>query len=213
MGMASLFDKFDQVRVINLPQRLDRRRAMEREFSKVGLTNEKYDFFSAIKPVHKGDFTSIGARGCYESHLNILKEANAAQHSVLIMEDDCAFAIDAARDPFSGDWEIFYGGYYPADPKNLYESDIIGSHMMGFSRDGVSMAADYLENLSYEGIHPPIDAAYVWFRRANPQVRSHFAVPPVARQRRSRSDVADLKLYDRLPIVKSAVNAIRAWRD
>lgn len=211
--MVFLFDKFDQVRIVNLPQRRDRRRAMEREFSKVGLSSERYEFFSAIKPVHKGDFTSVGARGCYESHLSILREAKAAQHSVLIVEDDCVFDINAASDIFSGDWKILYGGYYPADPENLHQSDIIGSHMMGFSQEGVSIIADYLGNLSYEGIHPPIDAAYVWFRRANPHVRTNFAVPPLARQRRSRSDVADLKLYDRLPIVKNAVNAIRAWRD
>lgn len=211
--MASLFDEFDEIKVVNLPERRDRRRALERELQSLGLSSSRVQFFSAIRPASKGEFSSIGARGCYESHLQILREARESGRSVLILEDDCTFDLDALECVTPMTWDIFYGGYYPADPTDLATSDIIGSHMMGFSREGASMVANYLENLTHEGIHPPIDGAYVWFRRANPWVRTHFAVPPIARQRRSRSDIADLKLYDRLPVIKSLANALRSWRD
>ncbi|HAX77040.1 MAG TPA: LPS biosynthesis glycosyltransferase, partial [Cyanobacteria bacterium UBA11372] len=45
--------------------------------------------FPAIRPDDAGDFPSIGARGCFESHLAILKQALADRLSnVLIVEDD-----------------------------------------------------------------------------------------------------------------------------
>lgn len=81
---------------------------------------------------------------------------------------------------------------------------------MGFSREGAKLVNAYLEQLEYDGIHPPIDAAYIWYRRAYPHVRTHFAVPPLAGQRSSRSDIADLKWFDRYPVFRSLANSLRA---
>ncbi|MGB7419482.1 MAG: hypothetical protein WA918_09915, partial [Erythrobacter sp.] len=86
----------------------------------------------------------------------------------------------------------------------LQTSDIIGSHMMGFSPEGARRVSAYIETLDPDTeIHPPIDATYVWFRRAYPDVPTRFAVPPLAEQRSSPSDVAPQKWYHRLPF---------AWR-
>ena len=205
-----MFAPFDSIRIINLPERRDRRREMERELASVGLADDpRVSFFPAIRPVDAGSFTSIGARGVYHSQLAILREAAEANRSVLILEDDCDF-IPAARDfDFGSGWDIFYGGYYATSPGDLAQSDIVGAHMMGFTAKAATEICAYLDTLEFEGIHPPIDAAYVWFRRARPDVPTRFAVPPLANQRPSRSDIADLRLYDRVPVLRSAINLAR----
>lgn len=210
----SIFDVFDMIRVINLPDRTDRRRDMEAELTALGLlADPRLAFFAAIRPRGPGDFTSIGARGVYEGHKRLLTEAAERGHSILILEDDCCFRAGAGSYTACGDWDIFYGGYRARQPENLFSSDIEGAHMMGFTARGARLVADYLQDLRYEGIHPPIDAAYVWFRRAHPTVATEFAVPPLAHQRASRSDIAPPKPWDIVPVVKSASAAFRKFRN
>ena len=82
--------------------------------------------------------------------------------------------------------------------------------MMGFSCYGAKLVSAYLEQLEGDGIHPPIEAAHIWYHRAYPPVRTHFAVPPLVGQRPSRSDIADLKWFDRYPIARPLANSLRA---
>lgn len=208
-----IFDHFDRIRIISLPQRTDRRRAMTRELARMGLEGDpRVAVFDAIRPENPERFTSIGARGCFESQKQLLREAAYAGESILILEDDCQFFTGAAERNFHDAWDIFYGGYTAMQPTRLEESDIEGSHMMGFSKAGARLVSDYLEHLTCEGIHPSIDAAYVWFRRANPDVRTAFADPPLAGQRPSRSDIATLAWYDRWPIIRDAASVARSLR-
>jgi glycosyl transferase family 25 len=81
--------------------------------------------------------------------------------------------------------------------------------MMGFSATGARLMSDYLRDLSYTGIHPPIDGVYVWFRRAHPGVVTHFAAPPLGHQRSSRTDIASLAFFDRWPGLRSMASAAR----
>ena len=204
--------RFERIRVINLAERHDRRLDMERELAAIGLGNDpRVAFFPAIRPADSGNFTSVGARGVYLGQLAILREAAAANESVLILEDDCAFT-PAARDyPTDGAWDIFYGGYEAANPDDLATIDIIGAHMMGFTAAAAKALVAWLDALTYEGIHPPIDAAYIWYRRAHPEVSTHFAVPLLAHQRASRSDIAP-RLFDRLPGIREAAELARRIR-
>jgi hypothetical protein len=204
-----LLDLFDRIYVINLPERSDRRREMLCELERIGLGDDpRLSFFTAIRPAQPGTFTSVGARGVYESQKAILAEAASTQTSVLILEDDCSFAPEAATYRTGAEWDIFYGGYDASDPSHLHRSDIVGAHMMGFSRTGAQLVSTYLEQLTCDGIHPPIDAAYVWYRRAYPNTKTHFAVPPLAHQRSSRSDISP-RLHDRLPFVRDVASIIR----
>lgn len=202
-----MLEPFDQIRIINLPYRTDRRADMLRELARIGLADDpRVSFFEAIRPADQGDFYSVGARGVYLSHLQILREAADAGMNVLILEDDCQFtpaALSAGNlpDPATP-WDIFYGGYEATDPGDLYTSDIVGAHMMGFTANTARRLCDYLDNLVYDGAHPPIDGAYVWFRRANDDIRTAFAVPPLAVQRSSRSDVGNLRLHDRITMLR-----------
>ena len=186
---------------------------MDRELARVGLADDpRVAYFSAVRPGDPGPFTSVGARGVYLSQKMLLREAAAARRSLLILEDDCLFLPGATDREFGKEWDIFYGGYTASDPRDLLGSDIQGAHMMGFSAEGARLVSRYLERLSYEGIHPPIDAAYVWFRRASPEVRTCFADPPLAGQRPSRSDIAALAWYDRMPLLRGAAALARAMR-
>lgn len=194
-----IFDQFDRIRIINLAHRSDRRVQMEAELRRVGLVGDsRVRFFDAIRPETAGDFTSVGARGVYASHRAILDEAAADGASILILEDDSDFTDHAACYTPAGAWDIFYGGYMASDPANLPASDIVGAHMMGFSANGARAVSAYLRGLTYTGVHPPIDGAYVWFRRAHPEVATVFAEPPLAHQRPSRTDIADLAFFDRV---------------
>lgn len=209
-----VFEEFDLIRIINLKERTDRRRRMMKELRRVGLSDDpRVGFFDAIKPADKGRFSSIGHNGVFHSHLAILEDAAVRGASVLILEDDCTFTSDAAALKLPAEWAIFYGGYYAADPQDLENSDIIGAHMMGFTADAAKQVANYFRTLDPEGEFPPIDGSYVWFRRANPDVKTIFARPPVGNQSASRSDIASLALHDRLPIVRSLVELARQVRN
>lgn len=219
-------DQFDLVKVINLPQRADRRREMRQQFEGLGADPDRYELFEACAPADAGMFLSRGANGCFQSHFEILKMAADAGNSVLIVEDDCDFAAAARNYEVPPETDIFYGGYEAIDQGELSESGIIGSHLMGFSGRAARVAVDYLTGFGEPAfvvdaaaaadpgynpaIRPGIDGAYVWLRRAHPELKVHFAQPPIAFQRRSRSDVAPLRFYDRLPGLRLAASIARA---
>ncbi|MEP2102424.1 MAG: hypothetical protein ABJP02_13050 [Parasphingorhabdus sp.] len=205
-----IFDQFDSIRIINLPYRTDRRAEMEGELSRLGLLDDpRVAFFNAFQFEDAGTFSSPGARGVYQSHLAILEEAANNGHRVLILEDDCDFIPEASSYAPQQPWSIFYGGYEASDPSNLMASDIIGAHMMGFSPETATHLVDYLKNLKYEGMHPPIDGAYIWYRRSFPEVDTLFAEPALGNQRPSRTDIAELRFFDKIPIVRDFVRVAR----
>lgn len=207
----SIFAAFDRVIVISLPERKDRRRVMERQ----GFA---FEYFNAIRPADKGQFATVGFRGSYLSHLAVLSHGG----SVLILEDDCTFTASDYRVPVGTD--IFYGGYeHASDPNNLHDSNIIGAHCMGFSARAAKLASSYLSGLLdgtispdpravaeggvNPGILPPIDGAYVWFRRAHPELVTVFRKiskqwPP------SRSDCTPGR-FDGIPTLRPLLGIAR----
>jgi glycosyl transferase family 25 len=208
-----IFDRFDLIRIVNLPERKDRKRAMLNELRRMGLENSpRVQFFDAVRPDDAGDFYSKGARGCFLSHCALLREAVAKNASVLIVEDDCYFDPRVTTYELPEQWDIFYGGYDAVTPENLHTSDIVGSHVMGFSAAGAANILDYFDNLKFEGKHPPIDGAYVWFRRAYPDTPTAFAYPPIGHQRPSRSDIAANRIFDRIPGIRWLVERTREMR-
>lgn len=212
-----MFDAFDSVRVISLPERTDRRRAMQRELRKVG---GHATFFDAIKPDTCGPFRSRGSFGAFLSHAAVVEEAARKNESVLILQDDCNFLPEAKgyRVP---DCDIFYGSHAEDS------EEVIGAHCMGFSKRAVkalnAYLSDYLspdfvpdaEAASDPGfnpaIRPPIDGACVWFRRAHPELTTHFAL--LTYQRSSRSDITPSSLLDRIPLVRDLAEIARRVLD
>jgi glycosyl transferase family 25 len=199
-----LFDHFDRIRIVSLPDRLDRRREMARQLRKVGLQNDnRVEFFDAFRMDEPGPFLKAGSHGCFLSHLQILTESAQANHSVLILQDDCDF-LPGIAEYCLPECDVFYGGYSLIQPGNPHDSDIIGAHFMGFGAEATRKAADYLRDYLRPNfqpdrraseqpgfnprIRPPIDGAFVWFRRAHPELRTEFAM--LSKQRSSKSDVS-----------------------
>ena len=221
-----MFAPFEKILVVSLPHRQDRRREMREQLAKVGLADDpRVAFFDAVRPPDPGKFASVGAHGCYASHLEILK-ANKGR-AVLILEDDCDFSNDAAGYELPADFDIFYGGYLHASEPDQLETSrvIIGSHCMGFSARASALAADYFEGQITGKLPPdptaaadpgftpgklaPIDGSYVWFRRAHPELKTVFADPQVAFQRPSRTDIGEQRVYDRVPGLRTAAQFAR----
>jgi glycosyl transferase family 25 len=206
---SGVLEAYDMIRIVNLPSRADRRREMNQELRRLSLHDDsRVQYFDAVAPADAGYWESRGAKGCYLSHLAILREALGANASVLILEDDCDFTAAAKTADWGGGADVFYGGYGATDFSDLPHSNIQGSHCMGFSRKVLPSLVKFLENLAIESDPPPIDGAYVRFRRMNPQATTSFAVPQVAVQRQSASDIAPGR-FDRYPLMRLPIAMLR----
>lgn len=117
----NLIESFDQVRIINMVSRKDRRNETVSEFMRYGfqLNTDKVKFFDAITPNEAQGFPNLGVRGCFLSHLKILEEAKQSKsENILILEDDIQFskhileygsiAIESLKDL---DWDIAFLGH------------------------------------------------------------------------------------------------------
>lgn len=210
---ALLRSLFDRVYVINLPDRTDRRREMTAQLALIGLAEDPLvQFFPAVRPEDRGDFGSIGERGCFLSHLGVLKDAVARGHgSILILEDDvdwtpAALARGARLEALrQTDWAYLHGGqgHDRAAPDGVIslvplppERELLLAHFVGFRGPVIAQMVDYLEAIlrrpagSPEGGPMHVDGAYSWFRRAHPELAAHVCVPSLAQQRSSRSDIS-----------------------
>ena len=202
----TIFDHYDQIRIVNLAHRTDRRREMERQLERVGLLGDpRVEFFDAYAPDHPSKFASVGAFGVFESHRRLLATAAKGGESILILEDDCNFLLPDILEYQMPACDVFYGGYHALDDNDLEYSDIIGAHFMGFSAHGAKVAAAYLFNFlkpDFEPVpaiaapknllpRPGIDGAYVWLRRTYPELATVFAdlIPAAFTNRHRRSEV------------------------
>ncbi|NJL48523.1 MAG: glycosyltransferase family 25 protein, partial [Leptolyngbyaceae cyanobacterium SM2_5_2] len=116
-------DIFAKTYIINLPERLDRKRGIERELKGIGsgLTPGKIELFPGVKPEDTKGFPTKGVLGCYLSHLEILKEARDQNlENVLVIEDDLAIskrfnriAKQLSSRLESLEWGIVFLGFFP----------------------------------------------------------------------------------------------------
>lgn len=228
---------FDRIFVINLPSRPDRRKEMDAQLRAIGLSLEAppVELFAAIRPTEPAGFESIGARGCFMSHLGVLRKSAAAGYlRIAIFEDDLDFAADFNRrliaviDSLEAQrWSVFYGGHRLQD-EAAYESGVplvrpeIGistTHFIALSSAAIASAVSFFETLLSRPAGDPqggpmhVDGAYSWFRRHNPSLTTHVAVPALGYQRSSRTDVHPLRWVDRIPVVKQVTAAARALKN
>lgn len=237
-AMQNSLGNFDRISIINLASRSDRRAEMAEQLGRIGLSitgNEKVRLVQAVRPEDAGDFPSIGARGCFMSHLSVLRDAAAARSDrILILEDDLNFSRDfATRAPTvwahleALDWAIFYGGYeMDRLPESVDACVAISptivvrtTHFVGFKGAVIPALAKYLEAMLERSIgHPDggpmhVDGAYSFFRRANPCYATLVAVPALGYQRASRTDIHALRWFDRMPGVRYITSAVRRARN
>lgn len=236
---AAFAGAFPKVRVINLPHRADRRREMDAEFAKLGLVfDDNIRLYIATRYDDPAGFPTIGARGCFMSHLGVLEEALADDvETVLIVEDDLSFSADeiARMAETLGTletrpWSIFYGGLLRygdqdqpsgvASPLFVAEpgTGIMGSHFIALRRNAIAAAVPYFQTIltrppgSPEGGPMHVDGAYGWLRAARPDLITLVAHPGLGHQRPSRTDVHQLRWKDRVPVVRDVVQWLRQAR-
>jgi glycosyl transferase, family 25 len=233
----SLLSVFSAIYIINLDSREDRVIEMASQLRRIGLSfeHERVIRFAALRPSLADGFPSVGARGCFISHLEVLKAAKqAGWETILILEDDANFVNDICdRLPAvvaflsDQDFDFFYGGYQSnpelqSDLESKFEfsllacdQPIVASHCIGLSKQAISQAVTYFESMLSRtpGIHlggpMHVDGAYSWLRKDFNHFRSIISVPQIAFQRASRSDVHALQWFDRLPVIRDASEVFR----
>src|ERR1039458_872273 len=87
----TLIEYFGAALVINLPERVDRRKSAEKEFRKARWKN--VHFFPALKFDDPAGFKFSSWRGCFHSHLACLRFAHESRlDNILVLEDDIALS-------------------------------------------------------------------------------------------------------------------------
>ena len=214
-----LLQSFDRICIINLLERADRRRAVTRELQRQGVVvdGDRVRFVNGIRPDGPGDFPSSGARGCFLSHLLVLRQARAdGVKRLLVLEDDVMFAaalagadslhVALARD----DWHLAYPGHaQPPLPGPLRwepsTAALVCAHCYAVHGEALDTLVAHLEAcLARPGGHPlgsPMhyDGALTVLRAARPDLVTLLASRSLAGQRSSRSDIIGPSWLDRLP--------------
>ena len=239
MSKHNFLDSFDMVYIINLESRVDRKKEMEAQLLKVGLslTHNKITLFKAVKPTDAGEFPNIGAKGCFLSHLEVLKDCQLRQFKrILIFEDDLNF-VKKFNQKFTSviakldneKWDIFYGDYRIENFEKIYSSCLklidpdasIGTtNFIGFNGVVVEELIKYFEAMSSrlngDALGGPmhVDGAYSWFRKDNRNFSTKVATPTLGYQRSSNSDIAKPSFTKTIPFIRTlrvVLNKIR-WQ-
>jgi len=233
-NLSHLLAMFDQVRIINLVDRLDRRREVAKQIDRAGGMAPNIAFYPAERPTDPGEFPSLGARGCFESHLNVLRAArDAGAANVLIIEDDFDFTavgLSAAPAMFKAlageDWAFFYGACQvdTTGRDGLVKLDstetIVTTPFVAFNGALLPTLVTFLEDMARRPAGSPdfgpmhVDGAYAVFRRLHPHFACWAAFPQLGRQRSSLSDITPTaSMLDRLPITRGLAQGLRRLRN
>ncbi|MCB1361778.1 MAG: glycosyltransferase family 25 protein [Rhodobacteraceae bacterium] len=234
----ALIETFGRIVVINLPDRADRRRGIDAELRKAGLSldHTAVELFTAVRPDTAAGFPSIGAHGAFRSHRGVMARLlDQGWSRALVLEDDMAFAPGAiARLPALAaalavrDWDMLYG--HPGDrPDALPPAEaglvplpadlgLIQLHFLGLTRRAAEIAVPALDAMaarppgSADGGPMHVDGALNWVRQSNPALRALAVQPALALQRSSRSDIAAPRWFDRTPGLRQLATMLRGLR-
>ncbi len=230
-----LIRHFQRCYIVNLPERDDRRREMNAELRHAGLSADgrHIRYFPAIRPADSGEFPSLGARGCFMSHLAILREAIRDDlDNLLVMEDDLALdsrilaAPDAMRRRLRReDWDFAYFGHVEAVTDRAVPAwmetrrPLATTHFYALNRRVLRPLHDHLEAcLGRPSGHPlgspmHVDGAYSLFRMQRPELVTLMATPSLGGQRSSRSDIFPNQWYDRLWLTRPLAGMARGIKN
>ena len=232
----NLIEMFDRVYIVNLPERSDRRREIKAELQRLGLRvdGQRIRFHRAIRPDDAGQFPSLGARGCFLSHLGILNDAiNDDLEKILVIEDDLCIddRFSQAQEKMSrrlkdeGWWFAYLGHVQPPpedDAAPRWQASwqpIATTHFYALNRPVLRPLRDHLQAcLSRAPGHPlgspmHVDGAYSLFRAQHPEALTLIATPSLGGQRSSRSDIYPNKWYDRTSGMQQLAGVLRALKN
>lgn len=167
--IEQFLETLGQLYVVNLPYRTDRYAEFCEQLSRPGIgpDHPKVRFFPAIRPEDAGEFTSIGARGCFLSHMKVVEIAHSDPDAhVIICEDDLDFTAGfKSRLPGilrvlgDTDWDIFIGGYVSDTVGEVLNRDplvfrvppdqeLIGSHFYILRGSAISRLYHFLRAMN-----------------------------------------------------------------
>lgn len=222
-----LLASIDMIYIVNLAFRTDRRAEMAAQLALIGLTYDhpKVTLIAACRPDDPGEFPNIGSRGCFLSHLGILKDAcEKGYECILVLEDDADFTdrfynctSEQAQNIHNAPWDKFYFGsvleitkapnfFVPVksnDPLKL-------THAIMMRKAAFSKMVPYLETMLTRKLGNPLggpmhlDGAYSWFRRENPDIRTSATIDQWITQRSSKTDIHDTGWKEWIPFINLA---------
>jgi glycosyl transferase, family 25 len=232
--MTKITDYFQGIYAVNLPERKDRRKLIVKELEAAGmpLTPNKVEIFPAIRPDEAGGFPSIGARGCFSSHVGILKQAKKlGLNNILIVEDDLEISAKFRTDEAAifeqlcqQDWDFAYFGHVEEvaeqSPVALvpFSEGVMTTHFYAVNAKIFDRLLEFLEALQQRPPgHPDggpmhLDGAYSTFRAQNPDVVTLIASPNLGWQKSSRSDIYPNPWFDRIPGIRQLVGVARTGK-
>lgn len=221
---------FDQVRIINMASRIDRRKETLIEFARYQLpiNTDQVSFFQAFTPNTPAGFPNNGAHGCFLSHLAILKNAESdnANH-VLILEDDVAFSKhiielgqQAVKQLEGMDWDIAYFGHMrgndDAQPHwKKVDTEMLQSHFYAVNGKTLRRIIHCFEAiLSRPPGHPDgspmhYDGAINTFVMQNADINAVYFSKNLGYQRPSKTNIQTTSVLDANPILKPTADFYR----
>jgi len=116
-------DRLPRALYLNRPDRIDRKAYMEEQLTRLG-----FDFERVNAPVlaERGRFQSVGARGSFLSHIEILNRVAKEGREMLVLEDDVVIEdVDAMREAIDllhakgDDWVFLYFYGLPPAPQTM----------------------------------------------------------------------------------------------
>jgi GR25 family glycosyltransferase involved in LPS biosynthesis len=217
--------------VINLVSRPDRRREMEAELVSSGWPGP-VEWLTERRPTDKGDWSSIGYKGCFMSHFKVLIRGRDSGHSSFaVLEDDCEFWPGAVqrlhvieRSLEEREWDLCYLGHYlPTASDDLGMAEISPwqpiptTHAYLVNRRAVPALIEWFDRVSCRPKGSPLggpqspDGALSTYRAQNPTVRTFAASPPHCKQRPSRSEMSP-RWFDVMPGLRDLAGVGRRLR-
>ena len=232
-GKDALRTAFGLIRVINLPERTDRRREITAQLETLGIpiSPGTVEMFAGIRPTEAAGFPNPAARGCFLSHLEVLRDARLrGVASLLVIEDDLqvlagriasfAVVLEGLKQRECGILHLGHaeqGGPDMRQGLNTIVGPVHMSHFYAVHRSAFDPLIDYLEQCLVRRPGDPIggpmhfDGALTMFRRWNSEVVTLIAQPSLGRQRASRSDISPSRI-DRIPLIRPAIHILRQLR-
>lgn len=178
---------FDEIYVINLPQRLDRRQEMNEELGRHGIP------FTIFEATHD----DYGIRGLIETMKRLFRHAlGKRQSNILVLEDDAKFLVPnpvaflaEVLPQLPKDYQLFYLGLnLLARPIRMSENilkvvDAYSTHAIAYSAEGMRICMERLDEV-------PLTAYDIFVReQVLGRMASYCTFPMMATQRESYSDI------------------------
>ncbi|MEO0849206.1 MAG: glycosyltransferase family 25 protein, partial [Cyanobacteria bacterium J06648_1] len=171
----------------------------------------------------------IGCKGCFLSHLNVLKEVRMqGLKNVLILEDDLELRQDFQQyediilaELTQQNWDIVHFGYCDSQKKDVslplfqsFSGEIIGAQFYAVNQKFFDKLISFCEVLLERPVgHPDggpmsIDGTFNVVKWKHPEITRLIAVPSFGGQRSSRSDISP-SWFDKLPVFKTLAQSCR----